>query len=127
MSKQAFVSPFAERLMIKDILPAHFEKLLDAEYKRQRREQQQGKRKYVQVNINKLYGYTANAAATSNIRVRSVVLSKTQLNPVLEHDIQNNQTKHFYNTLIREYKHQKKQVKLGLRKHIQVDYNDMYC
>jgi hypothetical protein len=122
--------PFVERLIAKDHLPHHFEKLIRREVKEQQKEVKSGLRKYVQIDFNKIYGWEYDERTMSNAGrnlLRNVILSPNIVNPILERDIVTNNVEELLLRISAEYEHQRKQVKKGLRKHISVDYNDLYC
>jgi hypothetical protein len=66
-------------------------------------------------------------APVANKRLRDMIMQDARPNPILAYDIETGNTQLLRKKLAKEYRHQRRQVKKGLRKHISVDYNDMYC
>ena len=113
------VSPFLERTLKEQHLPYHLVKNI--------KNAQMGKKTNIRVDLNELYGWDTSIPHHSYCLLRSIIMKKNCVGPILEHDIKYNQTRHLLEMAQKEYEYQKKQVKQGKRKHIQVDYNLMYC
>jgi hypothetical protein len=120
MTEQPIMSPFLERTINQEHLPYHFVRLLEWEMK--------GRKKSVRVDLNKLYEWNPKAITkTSYALLRSIVLKKNVVSPILEHDVMYGQTSNLIDMAQLEYEYQRRQVKKGKRKHIQVDFNVLYC
>jgi uncharacterized protein YabN with tetrapyrrole methylase and pyrophosphatase domain len=122
------VSPFAERLINKEHLPYNFIKLIEREIKRQQKQVKQGKCRFVQINFNKMFEMENQRAITDTVHkiLRRMVMCEDQANDMLVKDIQRGNVDEIITAAKLEYEYQKKQVKKGLRKHITVDFNDLY-
>jgi len=122
----AVLSPFVERVILEEHLPKHFITTIKNEINRQKKEIKLNKLKHIQIDLNKLYDWREDMPTNSYNLLRKIVMSKSTTNPVLANDIAAG-----YLCVVglasEEYWYQKQQVKLGLRKHIQVDFNLLYC
>jgi hypothetical protein len=120
------VSPFVERNITEKSLSVHFMARVQNELEYQKEEVAQKLRKNIQIDLNKLFSWSDDIPISAYTMLRNIVMSKRELNPVLASDIA--EGKVWIMRLAREeYLHQKKQVKQGKRKHIQVDLNVLYC
>jgi hypothetical protein len=115
------LAPFAERCITEQYLPAHFERLINTKMSQLKRS---GKK--VQIDLNDLYMWR-QIPDNALIMLRESVFNKAKLNPFLAEDLEKGAYKTLMANAQEEYKHQQKMVKKGLRKHIQVDYNVLYC
>jgi hypothetical protein len=115
------VSPFLEKCIAQEHLPCHFVRMIEYEMTRKR------KNRGARVDLNKSYGWDPAIAKASYSLLRAIVLKKNSVSPILEHDILYGQTEHLMVMAQQEYEYQRKQVKLGKRSRIQVDFNVLYC
>jgi hypothetical protein len=120
------LTPFAERLINKDLLPMHFVNRIEREIAKQKEQIKAGTRKIIQVDFNRMYNHKAGNIFESQ-QMRDSILDNTKLNPVLAFKVEIGRTDDFYKTAMQEYKYQRQQVLKGKRKYINVDYNDLYC
>ena len=120
------LSPFVERTLSCEHLPLHFVKSVEQELRSKRFELKINKRKRIQVDLNEIYGWKYMPPSLHAV-IHSMITNSDRCNPVLENDIKNNNVKFLLKQASEEYLFKKKQVELGLRKHISVDYNILYC
>jgi hypothetical protein len=120
------LSPFVERTLSCEHLPLHFVKSVEQELRSQLHEQKTNKKKRIQVDLNEIYGWKRMPPSLHAV-IHTMITDTDRCNPVLENDIQTNNLTFLLKQASEEYLYQKKQVKLGKRKHISVDYNILYC
>jgi hypothetical protein len=121
------ISPFLERHLLEDMMAHSLRERLQREIEIQQEEIKLNLRKHIQVKFNEMYCWNASDIPNSvYILLRSVIMRKNTCNPLLANDIAlgNYWIVHLASE---EYRFQKKEVKLGRRKHIQVDLNVLYC
>jgi hypothetical protein len=121
------VCPFIEKNIQQDHLPFQFTNLIEKELKEQRKQIASNTRKYIQIDLNKLYHWNSNMSQHSYSVLRRVVLGGSDVNPVLEQDIKTDNTTILLALANAEYKYQEDLVRRGLKKSINVDLNLLYC
>ncbi len=117
------LSPFVERNICTEHFAYHFERIIQGEMRLQ---QEQGCTGY-QIDFNKLYAWTEKLSPRTYNILRHSVLDRTKVNAILSRDIAMGSVENILQLANEEYLHQKRQVKLGRRKRIQVDFNILYC
>jgi hypothetical protein len=123
----ATVCPLIEKNLQQTTLPFHFTDMIRCEFEKQKKEVKRGERRHIQVEFNELYNWKGEASHASYHMTRNAVLDIEQIHPILAQDISNGITSALMDFATKEYVHQKRLVKLGLRKRIQVDLNVLYC
>jgi hypothetical protein len=117
--------PFVERNIAEEHFTHSFSTLLATELAHQSAQVKQKKRKHIQIDLNKLYAWQTISQHTDKL-LRNLLFS-ADLNPMIEGDILRGDTTELIRLAHYEYVHQRKAVKQGRRKHIQVSYNLLYC
>jgi hypothetical protein len=120
------VCPFVIRHLSDEHLPLHFIKLIEMETARQHELLRKKRKRALQVDFNKMYGWSSPTSSSAYKTMMNVVMNRMKVNPILEQDIARNNTSTVIIMARREYEYQKQQVKTGKRKHIQVDLNVLY-
>jgi hypothetical protein len=121
------VCPFVEYNIRHEHLTFNFTRLVQEEIAVQKMQIKKGKRKHMQIDLNKLYGWGSEMSNKSASLLRRMILTDHEINPILERDIATGDVRDLVRMARKEYRYQVRQQKLGLRKCVQVNFNALYC